>query len=371
MRIAINCHSFLNQKYTGIGRYTYNLLKYLAKIDSENDYLLYVKRGLFQFKKKIPHFSAPNFYAQIDHFKKGPRKVLKSFDIFHAPSPDFLSFSPEVKMVVTVHDLIFKTFPQGHTEETVAGTQRQFESFLKTANKFICCSLSTACDLKKFFSIPDERISLVYQGVDHEIFYKIGFEEEADATQTLCEYGLKEPFLLFVGTVEPRKNLENVLRAFAQLKNKNIFDGKLAVIGSKGWMSEGLEELMERLQLRNNVLFLGYVPDDQLRHFYNRAEIFIFPSFYEGFGYPLVEAFCCGSAVVTSNVSSCAEIAEDAAVQIDPRDPQEIAQAIERILEDKAWKASLQAKALARKEKFSFLKTAQETLKVYNEVYQL
>ncbi len=370
MKIAVNCHSFLKKYPTGIGRYTYNLLKNLAEIDQQNQYLLYVKRGLFEFNKNIPIFKADNFSLKVDYFKQGPHRLLKEIDIYHSPSPDYIHFDSNTKVIVTVHDVIFKAFPESHTSEAIEQTEKQFGTFLNKAAKIICCSQSTINDLVKFFGVSKERLALIYQGVDKSIFYPLGTQEEEAALGTLKIKGIERPFILFVGTIEPRKNLENILRALKKLRLSKEFLGKLVIIGNRGWMSEGIDALVEELDLKEAVIFLGHVSDQELRYFYNKTEVFVFPSFYEGFGFPIVEAFSCGAAVVTSNVSSCAELAADAALTVEPNDSEDIAKAISRIIHDTDLKKNLREKALRRSQDFSFRKTAQETLRVYEEVTQ-
>ena len=371
MDIAINCRSFLNKNYTGIGRYTYHLLKSLSEIDNQNSYLLYARKGIFNHNRKITNFGAKNFFLRIDRFHKGLEKTVGKIDIYHSPSPDTVNINHGVKIVVTVHDLIFKTFPQGHTQKTIEETEKQFENFINKASKIICCSKSTMHDLQKYFHVKDEKVSLVYQGVDKNVFYIIGKEEERQAEHTLRSKGIRDPFILFVGTIEPRKNLENLLYAFEKIKAKQMFNGKLVVIGMQGWMSEGIEGLIRKLELEDDVLFLGYLPDEELRYFYNKAEVFIFPSFYEGFGFPIVEAFSCGTPVITSNISSCPEVAQDAALMVDPHNFEDIAQAIARIVHDPKLKRELREKGLKRAGDFSFHNTARKTLEVYRDVYKL
>ncbi len=369
MRIGINCRSFITPHPAGIGRYAYHLVKNLGEIDEVNRYQLYAKKGLFSFNKNIPRFKYKNFSRRIDFFNKGPAKILDRVDIYHSPSPEILDIKQGVKVIVTIHDLIFKTFPQGHTEETIKESERQFEKIVERADKLICCSRSTLNDLRKYFPIQEHKTAVVYQGVDKELFYPLKAEEENYARGFFQSKGINDAFFLSVGTVEPRKNLENTLKAFHQLKTKKKFQGKLVAAGMRGWMSEGVEKCLEKLDLRNEVIFLGYVSDKELRALYNKAVALIFPSFYEGFGFPIVEAFCCGTPVVTSCVSSCPEVAGDAALTVDPADPEEIAHGLERIVEDPQLREDLRQKGFKRAEDFSFFKTAKETLAVYEEVY--
>ncbi len=370
MRIAINCRSFLLKHYAGIGRYASNLVKSLSELDHENEYLLYVKKGLFDFKRQVPSVNAPNFHVKVDNFNQGLNKTLGKVDIYHSPSPDYLNIE-SAKIIVTVHDLVYKTFPQGHTSATAIETEKHMQEIVKKASKIICCSKSTLLDLHKYFDIDKNKSCIVYQGVDKNEFFPAKGKELEMAQNVVALKGVDGPFILFVGTIEPRKNIDNIIYAYSLLKSKRKFSGKLVCIGVKGWKSEGTFELIKRLGLSSDVFFLGYVTNRELRYFYSLAEVFVFPSFYEGFGFPILEAFSCGAAVVTSNVSSCPEIAQDAALTVGPQRFEEIAEAIERVITDKNFKHDLQQRAIKRSHDFSFAKTAEETLKVYREVYQL
>lgn len=370
MRVVINCRSFLKKHYTGIGRYTYHLVKSLSDLDQDNEYQLYARKGLFSFNKKLPNFQAKNFIPRIDRFNRGPAKTVKDADIYHFPSPGPLDAPANAKIIVTVHDVIFKAYPAGHTQQTIEAGQGQFEQIKEKASKIICCSKSTADDLKEYFKIPDEKIALVYQGVDKNIFYRLKKEDEWLADKVLNEKKVKTPFILFVGTIEPRKNLINLIHAFHKLRIEGKFLGSLVVAGMKGWMLDDIGALVKKLELTKHIIFSGFLTDRELCLFYNKAEVFAFPSFYEGFGFPIIEAFCCGTPVVTSNVSSCPEIAGDAAVTVNPNSPGDIAGAINRIIGDDALKDLLRSKGQKRAGDFDFRTTAQKTLEVYKEVYE-
>ena len=159
MNIAINCRSFLNREYTGIGRYTYHLIKSYCEIDQENTYLLYAKKGIFNFNKRLPRFWGDNVNLIIDRFNRGIEKSLGKIDVYHSPSPESIAVNGGSKIVVTVHDLIFKTFPQGHTQQTVDDTEKKFENLREKADKIICCSNNTINDLQKYFNVNPEKIS--------------------------------------------------------------------------------------------------------------------------------------------------------------------------------------------------------------------
>ncbi len=365
MRIAINGQSILFNERTGIGRYTFHLLDSLGKIDRVHEYLLYVPpQRLFDFKRRLPDFSRyPNFKNRMDFWQQG---MVKS-DVYHMPSPD--AISPHAgRLVVTIHDLIYKTYPEGHHPQTIATTEKHMQAIASTAERIICVSENTRRDLHSFWNIPLAKTCVVYNGVDHAMFYPLSAPQRQEAAVELTRWGIEGPFILYVGTIEPRKNLAGLLESFAMLRSRKAFEGHLVVAGMKGWRAEDIEARIKNLGLQSKVVFTGFVDNRQLCCLYNMAEVFVFPSFYEGFGFPILESFCCGTPVITSNTSACTEIAGQAALLIDPRDLSALAQALERALTDKALRESLRQAGFKRSKDFSFALTAQKTLKIYEEL---
>lgn len=370
MRISVNCRCILKPHSTGIGRYTRHLLDWLGRCDTQNQYLLYCPKKLFDIKRRrrLPHFDYANFTVKWDWFARGPWHTVGGYDVYHLPSPDAIP-RQSTPVVVTVHDLIYKTWPQSQTEEMIEMTHKHMEAAASHAAKIICVSESTRRDLHRFFTLPMERSCVVYNGVDHDIFFPMTAGQKAQAARELVNHGIDGEFILFVGTLEPRKNLGGVFEAMAILKQKKQFSGKLVVSGHKGWLMGSLEAHLAKLGIKDDVIFLGHVDDGQLRSLYNLARAFVYPSFYEGFGLPIVEAMSCGAVVVTSTVSACPEIAGDGAMTTDPVDGRVLASTLASLLEDTQGTKALQARALARSKEFSFLKTARDTMKVYEKVY--
>lgn len=350
MNIGIDIRPTLKQR-TGIGQYTLNLINALAKIDKENRYLLYSKKRLIDRKRKLPKIPGVNFQHRVDYFSFGPERMLKDADIFHASSFD-LKKPKHAKLVLTIHDVIHKVYPTVHTPETIASTDRQLKEILPQTSMIITDSQTTKDDFLKWFFFKADRIKVIYPGVN-PWFYP--------------EDTGKEKWLLFVGTIEPRKNLKNLIRAFYLLKREHQLPHKLVVLGMKGWMFEDIFKLVGELKLGDDIVFKDYIANEDLRPWYNQAEVFIYPSFYEGFGFPVVEAFACGVPVVTSNTSSCAEIAKGAALLVDPQNFGELSEAILRIVKDEDLKRELIAKGLDRARQFSWEKTARQILSVFLE----
>jgi glycosyltransferase involved in cell wall biosynthesis len=366
MKIAINCRSFLTATTTGIGRYARNLVASLASIDDRNRYFLYCPRRPFDRRRRFPLSPRENFSVRTDIWGLGPDILCPFADIYHAPSPEVLRTRAR-KVVVTVHDLIYLTFPAAHTEETIRLTEAAMKSLEDRADRFICCSRSTRDDLERFFPKVRGRTRVVYNGVDHRAFYPLPPSEFSIGRMRLKAKGIEGPFILFVGTIEPRKNLSNLLVAFDAMKSSRRYSGKLVVCGMKGWKAEDLREKLKSLNLYSEVVFPGYLRDDELRYLYALADAFVYPSFYEGFGYPVLEAMACGGAVVTSATSSLGEIAGEAALIVNPGSPEEICQAVLKAVSDRAFRAGMVERGIARAREFSFHRNAQETLAVYRE----
>jgi len=353
MRIGIDVRSTLKRR-TGIGQYTLNLVNHLAKIDQKNEYFLYSKKRLFDRKRKLPKLTGKNFSHIVDRFSKGPAGVMKGIDIFHSSSFDLVK-PKDSKLILTIHDVIIKSYPQGHTRETIENIDSQLKNILGKVDTIIADSYSAKNDLLKWYDVDSNRISVVYPGIN-DCFYP----EPSDERKCL----------LFVGTIEPRKNVEGLIKAFAILKSDFSIKEKLVIVGMKGWMYDSVFNLVDQLNLKSDIFFTGYVPDEELRHWYNSALVFIYPSFYEGFGFPIMEAFRCGVPVVTSNISSCAEIANGAAILIDPDEPNEIAEAIMKIINDRGLRESLGKKGLERSREFTWDKTVKRVLEIFEKVYK-
>ena len=357
MRIVVNCRSILLSNRTGIGRYTYNLLDQLGTIDTTNQYSLYAQKKLFDTKRKLPAFNYPNFTQAVGPFSR----TVPSGDIYHLPCPaEIEKFNG--KVMVTIHDLIHKTYPQSHTQETIDLTEKHMQGIIARADQIICTSESTRHDLHRFYDFPQTKSCAVLNGVDHKIFYSL--KDKSMARHFLKTKNIGDNFLLFVGTLEPRKNLLGLLYAMAMLKS----DIPLVVVGMKGWMTENIAPKIKELRLDNRIIFTGFISDQELNFLYNTCAAFVFPSFYEGFGFPIVEAFSAGACVICSGNSSCKEIATDAAILIDPSNPQTMAQTIQGVLDDPKAQENHKIKGLRRGQDFSFSQTATSTLKMYMQM---
>lgn len=352
MRIGIDIRSTLKQR-TGGGQYILNLINHLAKCDTSSKYFLYSRKKIIDRKRKLPKIPGKNFHHRVDYFSFGPERILKDIDIFHTPSFDL--FPPrKPRFILTVHDVINKAFPAGHREETLLTIDRQLSGVLSLADRIIVDSECTKNDLLRWYKVKENILRVIYPGVSPWFSPK--------KTE-------KQDIILFVGTIEPRKNIPNLIRAFDMLRREHNVKYKLIIIGMKGWMSEGVFKLVDELKLNNEVVFKGFVSDEDLALWYSRAKVFVYPSFYEGFGFPIVEAFACGVPVVTSNVSSCQEIAGDAALLVDPKSAEQLKQALLRLINDENLREQMIKNGFERVKLFSWERAAKEVFSVYSEAY--
>ncbi len=366
MRTGIDIKSTLKRK-TGIGYYTFNLISHLAKIDTTNNYFLYSCIKFFSHKKKLPLLPGANFSHRVNRFNLPLDLVIGGVDVFHTSSYN-ISPPKNSKLVLTVHDVIHKAYPRGHSRETREEIDKNLKRILKKADMLIAVSETTKTDILKWYSVSAEKIKVIYSGVNQQINQ---IEKSSSLFNRLKEkYNISDRFLLFVGTIEPRKNIEGLIRAYQILKTEHNLPHQLVVVGMKGWMYSGVFELVKTYGLENKVIFTDYIPSESqdLNLLYNFAEIFIYPSFYEGFGFPIIEAFKCGIPVIASNISSCAEIAGNAAILINPNNSDEIVKAVLKIINDPNLRNQLKLKGLTRSGFFSWEKAARKTLEVFEEV---
>ena len=280
-----------------------------------------------------------------------PPKCLDDFDIIHCPTvaaPFF--FKPNAKVVMTVHDLIPLLFPQWH----ILRRRLYFKFFLnyrfRFVDQFIAVSAHTKKDLIRCFGISPQKISVVHEGA---------------AEHFSPGNGDKQDYFLAVGTIEPRKNLRRIIKAFLQVREKTNPPHKLLIAGAKGWNCQ--KDIMLMKQHWPHIEMLGYVPDKNLPELYRRATCLIYPSLYEGFGLPVIEAMACGCPVITSNLSSLPEIAGDAAIQINPYNTDELAGAMIRLAGDQSLQRELANSGLKRSTEFTWDHCARQTLAVYEK----
>lgn len=365
MRIAIDYTSAARQR-AGIGRYTRSLIRALAAQDTSSQYALYVPgnaqylQDTRNFPKNFRVTRAPlpeRYMVALWQRAQIPLPVewfTGAADIFY--SPDFvLPPTRAKKKILTIHDLSFKRIPETAVPTLKWYLEGAVPRAIERADLILADSDATRNDLIELFHTPAERVQTLYSGYD-AMFRRI--TDENEGARVRAQYQLHKPFILHVGTIEPRKNLVRLIEAFSRLPQRNELE--LVIAGGRGWMYDEIYAAPEKFGVRASVRFLGFTPDAALPALYSLAELVTYPSLYEGFGLPVLEAMACGAAVVASNNSSIPEVAGDAAVLIAARDTEALASAMERVLEDAALRASLQQKSLKQAGRFSWEKSAQQ-----------
>lgn len=293
------------------------------------------------------------------------RRLLPGITIFHAMEHLLMPLNgrPKVPTVMTVHDLIFKLFPEHHKKLNYLFLNRAMPLFVQKADAIITISEASKRDLIEHYGTPAEKITVIYEAADDH--FQPPALEEIQAAR--AKYQLPEQFLLVVGSIEPRKNYSRLIEALMILRQKHP-DLKLVVVGSKGWLYEPFFQRIEELKAGEHVIFPGYVPDEDLPAVYGAATITLMASVYEGFGLPILEAMACGSPVVCSQTSSLPELGGSAAHYFEPTDIDSMAAALDSVLGDPSLQEKMREKGLQQVSQFSWERAATETLGVYEKI---
>jgi glycosyltransferase involved in cell wall biosynthesis len=388
MKIGIDARSILNPEKgdaIGVGHYTYQLIRHLLKNDTENEYVIF-----FDFRvreKDIKKFTRPNvqikFYPFSDYKKYLPgayNEILgtailqkEKLDVLHTTSShNRIPMRYSGKTVVTFHDMAVFNIPQ--CLPMVKRTKDKATSYLMAnkADKIIAVSESLKIDVKKFLNVDDEKISVIYSGLDERFFE----QSDADGKKVLGKYGISKKYILFLGTLEPSKNISRLLEAFSlfkqkqKQKNSNKFDYQLVLAGKRGWLSQEYQQTIKDLGLAKDVVFTGYIVGDELVPLFHNAEFFVMPSLYEGFGMTVLEAFATQTPAIISRVASLPELVGDAAHYVNPLDIEELAKAMMLFASDENIRGQYRTKGLEQAKKFDWNKTALETLNIYKSFKQ-
>ena len=367
MRVAIDArklHDF------GIGTYTRNLLRHLARQDQDSEYILLCHPSDIGVAAEFgPNFRAvlepsPN-YSIREQFHVPWVLHRERPDVFHAPHY-VLPPATTCRSVVTIHDCIHLMFPQ-YLPNRAAYAYARASMWLaaRRSNRILTVSEASKRDIMHFLNVDADKIVVVYNSID-ERFRRT--PAEADIARVRERYQLQQRFVLYVGNSKPHKTLVRLIEASALLRRRGFDDLKLLIIGDEISKLPALRRAVHTHKLHKHVRFLGYLPDETLSILYRLASVFVFPSLYEGFGLPPLEAMACGTPVVTSNVSSMPEVAGDAAVLVDPYDVESITDGMQRVLDNPGFSEELREKGMARSRDFSWERSVERTRRVYEEV---
>ena len=382
LRIGIDISTLLNHgPDIGAGRYIINLVRSLLNIDKKNTYVLtgrYISTGYLEvidsLRKEFPGsrvelkvFNSSQKKLDLWNRFKFPPLELRGFkaDILHCP--DYL-IPPTLNrnIILTIHDLAFIRYPEFNFDWFIKKYTRVVRKNAHTAKMIIADSLSTRNDVIEFFKINPSKVYVIYLAADR-MFKKLS-ENEID-NNVLKKYKINKKYILSVGTIEPRKNFITLIKAFNLIKKKDAsFDYKLVIVGRTGWKSEATYAEKNNSPYREDILFPGRVSDEDLVQIYNQAELFAYPSLFEGFGLPPLEAMSCGLPVIASDTSSLKEVIGDAGILVKAGDENELGNKILSIIKNMEIKEKLKEKSLARAGEFSWDKAAQKTIGLYYKI---
>ncbi|HIN69938.1 MAG TPA: glycosyltransferase family 1 protein [Acidobacteria bacterium] len=366
MRIAIDVRKLHDY---GIGTYIRNLVTHLHRLDSTTEYILLCKpddqtfaSGLGENFRLVSQPAGP--YSISEQIRIPIQLKREAIDLFHAPHYTLPALTP-CRSIVTIHDCIHLRFPQYLPNRLAHGYARAaLWTATHRSDRVLTVSEASKQDILTFFDIPADKITVIPNAIDDCFFVP---PPDKNIERIRERYQLQAPFLLYVGNVHPHKNLERLLDAFYKVRSLGHDDLTLLIIGDDITRYAKLRRAVHRYQLHRYVRFLGFVPNETLRVLYHLARAFVFPSLYEGFGLPPLEAMASGTAVVTSNVSSLPEVTGDAAILVDPHSQDAIAGGICRVLEDNVFREELVTKGQARAKQFSWDRSIQHTLEIYRE----
>jgi glycosyltransferase involved in cell wall biosynthesis len=365
----------LDRNPTGIGRYALELLRALSKEERGPEIVILATEGrdtigLSELGEYHELRGCRTLPALMTYGNTAVRRAATSrkLDLIHDPNgiAPFLMLPRSVRSVVTLHDAFAFIHPEEHNHLDNWRYRWYLPAALRRTDRVITPSLCSFRDLVRYLSISEEKIDVIHEGVDERFSFRSDSAESPDGTkvQVLDRYGITGRYFLYIGAINGRKNIVGLLRAFSRVResDENV---QLVIVGKRQWKAGGIDHQIESLGIRNAVHFTGFVTDADLPQIYRSALAFVFPSFYEGFGLPPLEAMACGTPVITSNRSSIPEVTSDAAILIDPFNTEELAAAMNRVNQEPDLRRELTRRGIQRAAEFRWSRTAAQTAAVY------
>lgn len=383
MRIGIDIRCLSDGKRTGVEEYTINLLENLFELDKKNQYVLFSNsyhdshfdaRIFSQFKNvSVKCFNYPNKLLNLCFwYLRWPLvdEMLGGVDIFFMPNINFVALSRKTKLVLTVHDLSYEIFP-----ETFSLKRRAWHHFInprslcKRADQIIAVSDSSRNDIISRYGIRTQKVERIYNGVSDEM-------EQLDRNNPKLievkeKYHLPFNFIFYLGTIEPRKNIAAIVEAYDQMRslnNSQLDKYKLVIAGGKGWKINSILNVMRKAEFTKDIIFTSCITNEDKSAVYTLASLFVYPSFFEGFGIPVLEAMRCAVPVITSNCSALPEVVDAGAVMIDPDKPDELYMAMKEVLLNRELHAQLSEQGLRQAVRFNWRTSARETLALFEKI---
>lgn len=373
MRIGIDGNEANISFRVGSGVYAFQLMRHLYELDTWNTYVIYLKDK--------PVDDMPAERERWRYKVVGPKKLWtqlalpfalytggEQLDVFFSPGHYAPRFSP-FPTVVSVLDLAYLKFEEYFKKEDLLQLKAWTRYSVKKSSRIIAISESTKADIVKYYDYDPQKITVTYIGYDTETFHPITNDIEIE--QVLTKYGITRPYILYLGTLQPRKNLLRLVKAFQMLVEQEKYRDlgfKLVIVGKKGWLYDELFNEVKRLKMENVVIFTGFVPDEDKNAILSGAFLYTLPSLYEGFGIPILEAMASGTPVVTSRVSSLPEVSGECAILVDPYSEKSICGGFKLLINDEPLREEMRQKGLQWVKHFDWMNTARITLAVLEEV---
>lgn len=395
MKIGIDIRVLLDKQYSGVANFAFQLIKNIIKVDRRNAYYFFYNS--FKRKIKLPFLpekkdvagdlnleassdlsqeisfrviktSYPNklFNYFLQRFFAWPKldKVVGGTDIFYSPHINFSSFSSATKSVITVHDLSFLRHKEFFSyRKNFWHKSLNLSKKIQKFDKVVAVSENTKNDLIELLNIPEEKIEVIYSGLPEDI---INSKAEYSGNYLDVRFRINKKFILYLGTIEPRKNISGLIEAYNQLRDEGE-DVLLVLAGAWGWKTRRIKRDWEASKYKDDIRFIGYVENELKPLLYKEAELFVYPSFYEGFGFPPLEAMYFSLPVISSNVSSLPEVLGDSALLINPHKSEELCKAIKLCLHDEALREKMKQSGRERSAKFVWQDTAKKYLAVFQD----
>lgn len=384
MRIGIDIRTLMDKQYSGIPEYTYNLINAIIKLEEQENshrhYKLFYNSAQ-DLSCRIPEFSSPkvefiktNYPNKIFNYLL--QKTLKhpqidkkmGVDVFLMPHINFISLSNDCSSILTVHDLSFLRYSEFFScRKNFWHRMIGIKNIIKKFDRIVAVSENTKNDIIELCGEDPNKIKVIYSGLNPE-FQQLNPGDPA-LEQIKQKYKLNNEFILYIGTLEPRKNIESAIKAFDRFcRNNPGSELELVVAGGKGWKSKQIDRVYKKMDHKKRVKFLGYIPGKDKIYLYNSALMFIYPSFYEGFGFPPLEAMACGTPVISSFASSLPEILDDAALLIDPYNINKLSRYIQELYFNRELREKMINKGLSLTKTYQWRRTVLNYLELFEQL---
>lgn len=380
MKVAVEIQPMLDEHMTGVGWYTDNLIRRIKNFANSDDSYYLLGMDYYGRSGRLKEYTDDNVKLKVNgimHYGIYRRlwKLLPflHYGSFFGVSADvwhFVNFvvPPRVKgrIINTVYDMVYKTYPETMEKANYDKLDKNLKDSCSRADAIITISENSKNEIIGYLNIPGDKIHIVTPGVDLSVYRPMSPDEYRPAA---VKYGLPDNYLLYLGTIEPRKNITSIVQAFEQFAARDSEGYKLVIAGRKGWMFNEVFELVKKLGIEHKVIFPGYIPEEDKPYIYTGAAAFVFPSLYEGFGMPPLEAMACGVPVITSNTSSLPEVVGDSGILADPHDIDAISRAMHDLTSKPEYRKELAERSILRASIFSWDDSVMKLIDVYRNTF--